>query len=68
MTPSVQMAQAVALQDTTATCWCVLTNKASNSLLDAQEQFDSEENKKRSERWSFFDVWGCSYIENSEHI
>jgi hypothetical protein len=50
MTPSVQMAQAVALQDTTATCWCVLTNKASNSSLDAQEQFDSEENNKRSER------------------
>jgi hypothetical protein len=50
MIPSVQMAQAVALQDTTAACWCVLTNKASNLSLDAQEQFDSKENKKRSER------------------
>ena len=50
MTHSVQIAQAVALQDTTAAYWCVLTNKVSNLSLDAQEQFDIEENKKRSER------------------
>jgi hypothetical protein len=50
MTHSVQMAQAVALQDTIVACWCVLTNKVLNLSLDAQEQFDSEENKKRSER------------------
>jgi hypothetical protein len=51
MTPSVQMAEVVTLQDTTKACWCVLTNKASNSSLDAQEQFDSEEKKKRIERY-----------------
>ncbi len=61
MTPSVQMAQAVTLQDTTAAYWCVLTNKASNASLDAQEQFDSEENKERSERSSSL-IFGAALI------
>jgi hypothetical protein len=51
MTPSVQMAQKVALQDTTTACWCVLTNQALNLSLDDKEQFDSEEKKERIERY-----------------